>query len=103
MKNEDKFFNLLSRIENELDKLKYLNDNLSQVNNYVIEVSSIKKNILNSVKELILEYQKNQKNLFDFYKKEFNVIDKKFKLITIILILNVIFTIFNLITILIFK
>lgn len=63
MTNDDKFFILIDKIESELKKLETLNDNLSQVDDYVKEVSSIKDNLLKTSKELISEFKVSQSNL----------------------------------------
>lgn len=82
MKNEDKFFTLIERIENELKKLESLNNNLSKVDDYVKEVSSIKNHLLNAIKDLLNNFDSYAKNLpkVENYLKEISSInDDTFK------------------------
>lgn len=128
MNTEEKFSNLIKRIEDELKKLEQLNHNLSQVDNYVEEVSSIKNNILKNLTDLITQYQyyqknteakldqlqnntnanfeqfqKNTNNKLELLHKYFNSIVKDFKLMKVILLINLILNFSILIYILLIK
>ncbi|MCX7611235.1 MAG: hypothetical protein N2043_06575 [Ignavibacterium sp.] len=68
MKEVNEFNKLISKIEAELNKLENINKNLSEIDNYVKEVSSIRISLRENFTKLIEGNIQLQKNLNDAIK-----------------------------------